>query len=169
MATSPDPTNLFNLCEVAAVNAVNLDTWLGDTDNVATVHAKIRRDENDDIQYDEAELPAIGMLAVQAGPDEVGTQRKFRQSIRLMCDIVVFDADRNAADALCKQIGARWRRLMRIQKDLSHAEASELDGFVSGNGDVLVNEPMLFQTIKLDNGWLAEGAGAATVITYSTE
>jgi hypothetical protein len=92
------------------------------------------------------------------------------QKLRLLFDIVVFGGDSpDAADDLCKEIGSRLRRLLRIQMYTDdYPEATQLDGFAEG-GDIGVDPQVIFATYQNSAGWWAEGATGATVTIYSQE
>jgi len=171
MATAFDSTNAFNLAETAAVATINGDTWLGDTDNVATVHQKIRGGADPWTLYRYAhELPAIGVLAMGGGADDRQTIGEFVEVIRLGFDVWAVGADFDAADAVCKQIVSRLRRLLRLQtfSPTVEAESSQLDTFAS-NGDI-ENQEYDFEYFPSDEGgYLVHGVTYCLITILSEE
>lgn len=169
MATTPDPLDIFNAVETAAVNAINADSWLGDTANVKTVHEKIRRDENLDPTYIQEETPAIGIYCPGGPGDSVENLNTSDQQLRVEFDVVVMSGDPKAGDTLCKQIVSRLRRLMRIQAyNGTYPEATNLDGFAE-DGDIMVNNEVSFTVVDNGSGYWCEGAAAITVKLFSQE
>lgn len=171
--TSPTPTNLFNLAEVAAVNAIAGDDWLkvGGTGGIKTVHRKLRRDASGEPVYQspEDELPAIGVWCQGTKGEEEEALGESEQALVLLFDVVVFGADPETADDLCKEIASRLRRLIRIQMFVDeYADATELDGFATG-GDVQIDPQIIFATYQNSAGWWAEAATSATLTVYSQE
>lgn len=169
----PDPKNLFNLAEVAAVNTVNGDDWLkaGGTGGIKTVHRKLRRSESGEPVYQapEDQLPAIGVWCQGTAGEEEEALGESEQALRLLFDIVVFGSDPDQVDDLCKEIGSRLRRLLRLQMYTdAYPEATELDGFASG-GDLQLDPQIVFATYQNSLGWWAEAATSATVTIYSQE
>lgn len=171
MVTTFDPLNAYNLAETAAVNTINADAWLGDTENVALVHEKIRMGSDPYGLYHEHELPAIGVLAGGGNADDKHTIGEFEEYVRLTFDVWVASGEFDAADALCKQIVARLRSLMRIQ-DFSPAvnsASTQLDGFVT-DGEIS-NEDYDFEDFAPDeedgSSWLVHGVATTLIKLHS--
>ena len=168
MATTYDSLDAFNLLESATVTSLKADTWLGNTANVKTIHEKIRRNgENEVDYYTGSELPAIGVLAVGAADDERRTIGEFELGFRVMLDIW------HAVDAEFKEIVARGRRLLRLQTFAQHSESDVLDG-IAADGDVQVLDTPDYDYFPPDvdannGGWIVHGIVFALVLINSAD
>lgn len=169
MPTPFDPTDSFNLVETATVNTILADPYLGNPANVATVHRKIKRNQDDAPTYIEGETPAIGVWCPGQSGEAVDTLTENEISLRVVLDVVAYGGDVDAADDAVKRIMAQLRRLIRIQKFSEFPEASDLDGFAAG-GEISLDGDVAFAVYYDDDrGWIAEGVTGFVVRIYSQE
>uniref|UniRef100_A0A6M3LF44 Tail protein n=1 Tax=viral metagenome TaxID=1070528 RepID=A0A6M3LF44_9ZZZZ len=170
MATAFSSINAFNLAETAAVVTINADAWLGSTTNVKTVHTKLRTGDDDDPfrLYYPHELPAIGVQALNADPDEMNTFQEFIQHLRLGFDVWSSGVDFPTADSSIKTIVAYLRRLLRLQtfSPSVNALSSQLDTFLA-NGDIDVEGADFAHYPGKDGGWLVHGVTFANLSIIS--
>lgn len=184
MPTTFTAEDAFNLAEIAAVATVNDDAWLGDTDNVVTVHQKVWGNADPDTPPSsyQHELPDLGILAVGGPQDDKQTFGEFVEQLRLRCDVWCGGADFDGVDAQVKTILARYRRLMRLQAfspDV-HAESSQLDGYL-GDGTIDNEEWDIVYHSAADEdegsaaaahaygGWLVHGVSYAKLTIISED